>query len=96
MTMEVITDDLFEFSGCRPCEVWLASAGPGDPRLLTLLALHALRHADDIVCDALVGRRVLRLARPEAALMIAGKRVDAPCGEQSDINELLIEKAREC
>ena len=25
--------------------------------------------------------------------MIAGKRVDAPCGEQSDINELLIEKA---
>ena len=42
-----------------PGEVWLAGAGPGDPRLLTVLALHAVASADDIVHDALVDARVL-------------------------------------
>ena len=47
-------------------EVWLAGAGPGDPRLLTLLALHAVRTADEIVHDALIDPRVLALKRDDA------------------------------
>src|SRR5215475_4142048 len=58
----------------EPGWVWLAGAGPGDPGLLTLLALHGLRHADIIVYDALVGPGVLALAPPGAALEYAGKR----------------------
>ena len=57
-----------------PGEVWLAGAGPGDPRLLTLLALHAVAAADDIVHDALVDARVLGLKREDAVLIPAGKR----------------------
>ncbi len=75
-------------------EVWLAGAGPGDPRLLTLLALHALATADDIVHDALVDRRALELRRPDAELISAGKRGGRPSPQQCDINEILIERAR--
>ena len=78
-----------------PGEVWLTGAGPGDPRLLTLLAAHALASADDIVHDALVDRRVLDLARGDARIVYAGKRGGRASSRQSDINDLLIERARQ-
>lgn len=77
-----------------PGEVWLAGAGPGDPRLLTLLALHAVSTADDIVHDALVDARVLKLAREGAELIAAGKRGGRPSPHQGHINDILIERAR--
>ncbi len=77
-----------------PGEVWLAGAGPGDPRLLTVLALHALATADDIVHDALIDARTLRLVREGAELIAAGKRGGRPSPHQRDINEVLIERAR--
>ncbi len=75
-------------------EVWLAGAGPGDPRLLTVLALHALSAADDIEHDALVDKRVLAMARAGTTLIPAGKRGGRPSPHQRDINEVLIERAR--
>jgi uroporphyrin-III C-methyltransferase len=74
--------------------VWLVGAGPGDPGLLTLHALNALRAADIVVYDALVDPRTLALAGPEAALHAAGKRGGKPSAEQRDITERLIEFAR--
>lgn len=83
-----------DFPDFPPGEVWLAGAGPGDPGLLTLHALHALRTADDIVHDALVDPRILELAGSHARLIFAGKRGGKPSAQQADINELLIEQAR--
>jgi uroporphyrin-III C-methyltransferase len=74
--------------------VWLVGAGPGDPGLLTALALHALAHADVVVYDALVDPRILRLARPGAALAYAGKRGGRPSPSQPDISARLIALAR--
>ncbi len=74
-------------------EVWLAGAGPGDPRLLTVLALHALSNADTIVHDALVDPRVLGLAREGAERIFAGKRGGRPSPQQAEINALLIDRA---
>jgi uroporphyrin-III C-methyltransferase len=78
-----------------PGSVWLVGAGPGDPGLLTLLAMHALRHADIVVYDALVDRRVLALRRPDAELDFAGKRGGRPSPQQQDISLRLIRLARE-
>ena len=61
------------FPEFEPGWVWLAGAGPGDPGLLTLHAWHALRHADVIVYDALVGPDILGLAREGCRLEFAGK-----------------------
>ncbi len=78
----------------RPGWVWLAGAGPGDPGLLTLLTLHALRHADFVVYDALVDQCVLELARPVAERIYAGKRGGKPSPVQPDISRKLVELAR--
>jgi len=71
-------------------EVWLAGAGPGDPTLLTLLALAGLAQADLVVHDALIDPRVLALAQPGARLVAAGKRGGRPSAEQADISASLI------
>ncbi len=78
----------------EPGSVWLAGAGPGDPKLLTLLAVAGLRQADVIVHDALVAPEILALAGPEAMLMFAGKRGGRPSAEQADISNTLVELAR--
>jgi len=70
--------------------VWLAGAGPGDPGLLTLYARAGLAHADVIVHDALVDRRVLALAGPQARLEFAGKRGGKPSATQADISQRLV------
>ena len=77
-----------------PGTVWLVGAGPGDPGLLSLLALHALRHADDVIYDALIDRRILTLARRGATLHYAGKRGGKPSPRQPDISRTLVELAQ--
>src|SRR5437016_13492995 len=77
-----------------PGHVWLAGAGPGAPGLLTLDALAGLSQADVVVHDALVDRRVLALARPQAQLEFAGKRGGRPSADQNDISIRLIALAR--
>jgi len=78
-----------------PGTVWLVGAGPGDPGLLTLLALHALEAADVVVYDALVAPAILKLARQGAILEHAGKRGGKPSAQQPDISLRLVALARE-
>jgi uroporphyrin-III C-methyltransferase len=74
--------------------VWLAGAGPGDPGLITVLGLHALKHADAVLYDALVDERLLSQARPGAELIYAGKRAGRKSCKQSDISRTLVSLAR--
>lgn len=76
-----------------PGHVWLAGAGPGDPRYLTLEVVAALALADVVVHDALVSADVLELA-PQAEHINAGKRGGQPSAAQDDITATLVEQAR--
>lgn len=78
-----------------PGSVWLTGAGPGDPGLLTLHALHGLKQADVIVYDALVSEEVLTFAREGVTLEYAGKRGGRPSAKQQDISLRLVALARE-
>ena len=88
---DAIFSDLPAFA---PGTVWLTGAGPGDPGLLTLLAVKALREADHVVYDALVDEACLKLAKPGATLEYAGKRGGKPSPKQRDISLRLVELAR--
>tara|TARA_R110000824_G_scaffold366730_2_gene555584 strand:- start:97804 stop:98697 length:894 start_codon:yes stop_codon:yes gene_type:complete len=78
----------------EPGWVWLVGAGPGDPGLLTLHAIHALSQADIVVYDALVDETVLQFANPRAKLEYSGKRGGKPSPKQRDISARLVELAR--
>ncbi|MBM7067329.1 uroporphyrinogen-III C-methyltransferase [Actibacterium sp. 188UL27-1] len=77
-----------------PGWVWLVGAGPGDPGLLTLHGMNALRQADVIVYDALVSEELLAWA-PQAEVIYAGKRGGKPSAQQRDISLRLIDLARD-
>jgi uroporphyrin-III C-methyltransferase len=77
-----------------PGSVWLAGAGPGDPGLITALGLHAVSSADVILYDALANEDLLKLARPGAELVFAGKRAGQRSCRQTDICRTLIALAR--
>jgi uroporphyrin-III C-methyltransferase len=94
--MSASTDEILQgLPRFEPGWVWLVGAGPGDPGLLTLHALNALRQADAVVYDALVDARVLVHARPQALVEYAGKRGGKPSPKQRDISLKLVELARE-
>src|SRR5258708_37471476 len=79
----------------RPGHVWLIGAGPGDPGLLTLHALAGIEQADVLVHDALVSPCILDLARPDATLVLVGKRGGRPAAMQADISSQLVTLARQ-
>lgn len=75
--------------------VLLVGAGPGDPDLLTVRALRALKAADMVLYDSLVTDGILRLVRPGAMRICVGKRAARPSCRQEDINTLMVRLARQ-
>ena len=85
----------FDLPKFEPGWVWLAGAGPGDAGLLTLHALNALRQADVLVYDALVGKDILDLVSGDCELEFSGKRGGKPSAKQRDISLRLVELAEQ-
>ncbi len=71
-------------------EVWLVGAGPGDPDLLTLKALHYLQNADVILYDNLLSPEILNYIRRDALLIFVGKQKNKHTFKQEEINQKLI------
>lgn len=74
----------------------VVGAGPGDPDLITLKAIKAIQSADVILYDALVNDVLLEYASKTAELIFVGKRKGCYAYQQSQINELIIERALRC
>ncbi len=73
--------------------VYLVGAGPGDPGLITVKGLDALRRADVVVYDRLAPAELLANAREDAELISAAKAPGTVALTQTEINELLVERA---
>lgn len=81
--------------GANIGKVFLVGAGPGDPKLITVRGLEALRRADAVVYDRLAGPRLLKEIKPGADVIYVGKRSERHTMKQEDINRLLVDLARE-
>lgn len=78
-----------------PGTVTLVGAGPGDPELLTLKAVRAIRSATVLLVDDLVGDGVLVHASPGARIVHVGKRGGCQSTPQAFIEKLMVMAARE-
>lgn len=76
-------------------KVFLVGAGPGDPGLITVRGIALLAQADVVVYDRLANPELLEHTLPGAQKIYAGKRPDHHTLSQAEINELLVEKAKE-
>jgi uroporphyrin-III C-methyltransferase len=72
----------------HPCV--LVGAGPGDPDLLTIKAVKALRRATVVLVDDLVDRRVLRWTRRSVRILEVGKRGGCSSTPQVFIEKLMV------
>lgn len=85
----------FSNAGCG--KVYLTAAGPGDPDLITIKAVDALRQADVVLTDRLVSEVILHRYVPATAEIIyvgkeCRKKVSTP---QQKINKLISKYALE-
>jgi uroporphyrinogen III methyltransferase/synthase len=73
----------------------LAGAGPGDIGLVTLRTKEAVEQADVVIYDYLCNPEILNWARPDAEVVYAGKQAAAHTLSQSEINDLIVRRAKE-
>lgn len=76
-------------------KVWLIGAGPGDPGLITVRGLEALRSADAVVYDRLAPQALLDACHHRTERHDVGKIPGRSSVGQDEINALLIRLARD-
>ncbi|TDO22337.1 uroporphyrinogen-III C-methyltransferase [Pedobacter duraquae] len=73
--------------------ITLVGAGPGDPDLITMKGVKAIRAANVILYDALVNVEILDYANPDALKICVGKRSGQHSHTQEEINQLMVSSA---
>lgn len=76
-------------------KVTLIGAGPGDPDLITVKGVKALKKAAVVLYDSLINRELLEYSSKNAKLIFVGKRIGFHTYSQDEINKLIVENAFE-
>jgi uroporphyrin-III C-methyltransferase len=76
-------------------KVYLVGSGPGDPELLTLKARRLIDSAEVIIYDQLPGKAILDSMPASAEKIDVGKCAGNHTMNQTEINKVLVQKAKE-
>lgn len=76
-------------------KVYLVGAGPGNPDLITLKGKACIERADVVIYDYLASPALLKYAAETAELIYVGKQEGHHTLPQPEINNLIIQKARQ-
>ena len=76
-------------------KVYIAGAGCGDEKLITLKLKNVIEKADCIVYDRLVNENILQYAKSDVEMIYMGKENTAGGKLQAEINNKLVEKGKE-
>ena len=75
-------------------KVYLVGAGPGDPELLTIKGLRAIKEADVILYDRLINKDILDYAEPNTKFFYCGKDPYRHSLPQEETNRMMIQLAK--
>jgi len=75
--------------------VYLVGAGPGKEDLISLRAIEKIKIADVIIYDYLANKKLLEYSKKGAELIYVGKKGGCHTLNQTEINKLIVEKAKE-
>lgn len=70
-------------------KVFICGAGPGDPGLATIRAMHLVKTCDVVLYDRLVSRDIIAKIPADAKKIYVGRQVGDPTVHQSLTNELM-------
>jgi uroporphyrin-III C-methyltransferase len=73
--------------------VYLVGAGPGDPDLITVKGIKALKKADVVIYDRLANDEILDYTK-NAELIYVGKKAGEHYKKQDEINQILVDQAK--
>jgi uroporphyrin-III C-methyltransferase len=79
----------------KTARLTVVGAGPGDPDLITLKGVKALRSADIVLYDALANEALLEHVPVHVPRVFVGKRRGHKPLDQDGINRLLVDSARQ-
>lgn len=75
-------------------KVFIVGAGPGDPKLITLKAVEAIKSADVVLYDRLVSKKIISMIPKSAASVYVGRDVGDDYKHQDTTNELMVKYAK--
>ena len=75
-------------------KVFIVGAGPGDPELISVKGLKALKRADCVMYDFLSSPQLLKFVKKSCEKVCVGKADGLHIKEQKEINRLLYDKSR--
>ena len=75
-------------------KVFIVGAGPGDPKLITLKAVEAIKSADVVLYDRLVSKKIISMIPKNTEKVYVGRDVGDDYKHQDTTNDLMVKYAR--